>query len=85
MIYCTRRACPLLTDEQERVPVKRCTAHECPYRTRSNGDRLRSMTDEELARFIADELIEPGYYDGDQGYQLWFSFLKEEDYEWQRE
>lgn len=31
----------------------------------TNADRIRAMTDEELARWIADDLIEPGYFNGD--------------------
>ena len=52
---------------------------ECPHRLApTNYDRIRVMSVEELARWIADELIEPGYYDGDQCYELWLDWLKQE-------
>lgn len=44
----------------------------------SNADKIRSMTDEELARWIADELIEPGYYAKGQAYELWLDWLRQE-------
>lgn len=44
---------------------------------RTNADRIRAMSDEELARWIADELIEPGYYEGDTCYKAWLKWLKE--------
>lgn len=44
----------------------------------TNAERIRAMTDEELARWIVDELIEPGYYTGDEGYNLWLDWLKQE-------
>lgn len=51
-------------------------AYKPPIQT--NADRIRSMTDEELARWIADDLIEPGYYSGDECYLLWLDWLKQE-------
>jgi len=50
---------------------------ECA-RKPTNADLIRSMTDEELARWIADDLIEPGYYKGDQCYRIWLDWLKQE-------
>ncbi len=44
----------------------------------TNYDRLISKTPEELARWIADELVEPGYYKGNEAYELWLDWLKEE-------
>ena len=44
----------------------------------TNADRIRAMSDEELARWIADELIEPGYYTKGQAYELWLGWLKQE-------
>ena len=46
----------------------------------TNGDKIRHMTDEALARWIADDLIEPYYYDGDDGYYIWLNWLKHSDW-----
>lgn len=43
-----------------------------------NGDAIRSMTDEELAAWIVDELIEPGYNSRETGIKMWLDWLKEE-------
>jgi len=51
--------------------------HE-PPKLKSNADRVRAMTDEELARWITDELIEPGYCDDEHTYELWLDWLKQE-------
>ena len=49
---CTREKCPIkeLTDG-----AIICTAHDCSCRTEpmTNADRIRAMSDEELARFLA--------------------------------
>lgn len=49
---CTGEKCPLgeLTKN-----VEVCTAHKCPYRTPppSNADRIRAMSDEQLADFLS--------------------------------
>lgn len=44
----------------------------------THADCIRAMTDEELAEWIIDDLIEPGYYTHEQGYKLWLDWLKEE-------
>lgn len=44
----------------------------------TNADRIRSMTDEELADWIINDLIEPGYYTYKEGYELWLKWLKKE-------
>lgn len=44
----------------------------------TNADRIRAMTDEELARWIADDIIEPGYFNGDDCYNIWLDWLKQE-------
>ena len=44
----------------------------------SNADRIRAMTDEELAEFIADDLIEPGYNTREKTVKMWLDWLKEE-------
>lgn len=44
----------------------------------TNADRIRSMTDEELAEWIADDLIEPGYDTREQTVKMWLDWLKEE-------
>lgn len=49
---CTGKNCPM----QFGFEVKRCTAKDCRYRTepKTNADRIRAMTDEELAVFLDD-------------------------------
>lgn len=49
-----------------------------PRKPQTNADKIRAMTDEEIARWIANDLIEPGYYSGDQCYKLWLDWLKQE-------
>ena len=44
----------------------------------TNADRIRSMTDEELAEWIADDLIEPGYNTREQTVEMWLDWLKQE-------
>lgn len=44
----------------------------------TNADRVRSMSDEELAEWIADDLIEPGYNTKEQTVKMWLNWLKEE-------
>ena len=48
---CTRSKCPIAWEHK---PVKRCTAENCKFRTITNADRIRAMTDEELASKFAD-------------------------------
>ena len=50
-----------------------------PPLKKTNADKIRAMTDEEIAGWIANDLIEPGYYSGDQCYKLWLDWLKQED------
>ena len=52
---------------------------ECDiFRPITNADRIRSMTDEELAKWIANDLIEPGYYKAGQCEEIWLEWLKQE-------
>ena len=44
----------------------------------TNADRIRSLSDEELAEWIADDLIEPGYNTREQTVKMWLKWLKEE-------
>ena len=44
----------------------------------TNADRIRSLSDEELAEWIADDLIEPGYNTREQTVKMWLNWLKEE-------
>ena len=52
-MICTGKRCPM----QFGFDVKRCTAKDCPYRTKpmTNADRIRAMTDDELAELLADD------------------------------
>lgn len=45
---------------------------------KTNANRIRSMSDEELAEWIIDDLIEPGYYTHEQGFKMWLDWLKQE-------
>ena len=44
----------------------------------TNADRIRAMTDEELAEWIANDLIEPGYYEPGVCKKIWLEWLKKE-------
>ena len=48
------------------------------YTPITNADRIRAMTDEEMAEFIADDLIEPGYNTREKTVKMWLNWLKEE-------
>lgn len=47
---CTGINCPM----QQLYDVSKCLYKDCPYRTepKTNGDRIRAMSDEELASFM---------------------------------
>lgn len=53
MNICTGARCPM----QVGYEVKKCEAAECSYRTppMTNADRIRNMSDEELAEFLMCE------------------------------
>ena len=44
----------------------------------TNADRIRAMSDEELAEWIATDLIEPGYNPLEKTKALWINWLKRE-------
>lgn len=46
------------------------------FKPMTNANRIRAMTDEELAKWIAKDLIEPGYDTYDRTYQRWLDWLK---------
>lgn len=50
MTKCTGKRCPM----QVGYKVDECNHKDCPYRTEpiTNADRIREMSDEELAEFI---------------------------------
>ena len=52
MAKCTGMRCPM----QVGYKVEECNHTDCPYRTEpiTNADRIRSMTDEELASMLKD-------------------------------
>ena len=55
-IYRTRSdLCMKFTTEQS---ISFCVGKKCPDRKESNADRIRSMTDEELANTITDDLCD---------------------------
>ena len=55
MAKCTGVRCPM----QYGYKVEECNHTDCPYRTEpiTNADRIRAMTDEELAKFIANKIV----------------------------
>lgn len=56
-IYRTRSdLCMKFTTDQS---ISFCVGKKCPDRKESNADRIRSMTDEELAHFIASDYYVP--------------------------
>ena len=52
MAKCTGVRCPM----QYGYKVEECNHTDCPYRTEpiTNADRIRAMSDEELAKLIAE-------------------------------
>ena len=57
---CTGKNCPFMRD------VKRCTAPHCENRTPpTNADRIRAMSDEELAEFLT-VLTDPDWHKNDE-------------------
>lgn len=69
--------------------VESCTAKGCPYRTEphTNADRIRSMTDEELAEFLEkvggcgpsfDEKYCNNVNGCPEGINCWLDWLKQE-------
>ena len=50
MAKCTGIRCPM----QQRYKVDECNHTDCPYRMEpmTNADRIRAMSDEELAKFL---------------------------------
>ena len=52
MSKCTGKRCPM----QVGYKVNECNHKDCPYRTEpiTNADRIRAMSDDELAKFIDD-------------------------------
>ena len=44
----------------------------------TNYDQVISKTPEELAEWIADDLIEPGYNSREQTVKMWLDWLKQE-------
>lgn len=53
MAKCTGIRCPM----QHPYKVDECNNTDCQYRTEpiTNADRIRAMSDEELAEFLADD------------------------------
>lgn len=52
--------------------------HDAPAFPITNAGRIRTMTDEELAKWIANDLIEPGYYKSGQCEEIWLEWLRQE-------
>ena len=52
MAKCTGKRCPM----QVGYKVNECNHKDCPYRTEpiTNADRIRAMSDEELAEWMAE-------------------------------
>ena len=52
MAKCTGRKCPM----QVGYKINECNHKDCPYRTEpiTNADRIRAMSDEELADVVAN-------------------------------
>lgn len=60
MAKCTGKRCPM----QVGYKVDECDYKDCQYRTEpiTNADRIRSMTDQELAVFLSRDLKQPCDY-----------------------
>ena len=57
MDKCTGKRCPM----QYGYKVDECNHTDCPYRTEqvTNADRIRAMSDEELAKFVDGKRVCP--------------------------
>lgn len=55
-----------------------CDPEHCDNIAPSNADRIRSMTDVELAGFIEDKEIQGCTLDGTFGSDYWLDWLKQE-------
>ena len=73
-IYRTRSdLCMKFTTDQS---ISFCVGKKCPDRKQSNADRIRRMTDEELAKFISGKAR--GFGEEYEGYMSALDWLKEE-------
>lgn len=74
MIRCTGVNCPM---QNGTVDPKNCIAESCQWRTipMTNADRIRAMTDEELAEWISCNCVGDGY--GNEA-EDWLDWLKQE-------
>ena len=56
MTKCTGMRCPM----QYGYKVEECNQTDCPYRTEpiTNADRIRAMSDEEMAEFLYTEFLD---------------------------
>lgn len=82
MAKCTGMRCPM----QYGYKVEECNRADCPYRTESitNADRIRSMSDEELAEYIAgiiDDANSGSVIYSDRT-EEWLEWLKQPAKEW---
>lgn len=76
MAKCTGIKCPM----QVGYKVDECNHKDCPYRTepRTNADRIRAMSDEELADFIVrkvKDIHHQGMYE--VAWPAWLKWLKQ--------
>ena len=80
MKNCTGIFCPM---QYGKVDPATCQAVDyCPQATppKTNADRIRSMTDEELAKFISMQIIDRNI---GVPIEAWLDWLKKENKEWQ--
>ena len=75
MAKCTGSRCPM----QVGYKVDECNNKDCPYRTEpiTNADRIRSMTDEELAELIVVK-VKDIHHQGmrELAYSAWLEWLQ---------
>ena len=66
MAKCTGMRCPM----QYGYKVEECNHTDCPYRTEpiTNADRIRAMTDDELAENLCDKRLTK---------EMWMKWLKQ--------
>ena len=72
--FFTPEWCPKKRDSLDPDLIRDCQY----FRIKTNADRIRAMTDEELAEWIANDLIEPGYYETGVAKEIWLKWLREE-------
>lgn len=78
---CKNTNCPAYAKCTADYRGSRCAANRATYGLGdpfTNADRIRAMTDEELAKWIARQTTAAGQIVPDEEYKFWLDWLKQE-------